>query len=78
MPYVLYEIRVSKVTRPLIGNVTTETIYLAKPATAPDPGPVIAAFNPTLVLPLPPPPPPIVLESQAAIGAAVTGDLTNA
>ena len=79
MPYVLYEIRVSKITRPLVGNMTTEPVYMAKPETAPDPGPVIAACNPTLALPLPPPPPPpIILEGQTAIEAAATGDLTNA
>ena len=69
MPQIMYEIRVVKITRPLIGMQTQETLYLARPTTEPDPGPVIAAFNPTLVLPLPPPPPPILLEAQATVEA---------
>jgi hypothetical protein len=51
----LFEIRVVKITRSVVGTQTQETLYLAKPATMPDPGPMIASFNPTLVLPLPPP-----------------------
>jgi hypothetical protein len=62
MAEVKYEIRVVKVTRPVVGQMTQEIIYLAKPTTAPDPGALIAASNPTLVLPLPPP---ITLEGQA-------------
>lgn len=61
----LFEIRVVKITRPVVGVPTQETLYLARPATAPDPGALIAVCNPTLVLPLPPPPPPILLEGQA-------------
>lgn len=67
-----YEVRVTKVTRPLVGNPTQETLYLAKPETVPDPGALIAALNPTLVLPLPPP---IVLEGQTAIEASSVATL---
>jgi hypothetical protein len=48
----LFEIRVVKITRPVVGTQTHDTVYLAKPATMPDPGPIIASFNPTLILPL--------------------------
>ena len=50
----LFEIRVVKLTRTPAGLMTQDTVFLARPATAPDPGPVIAAFNPTLVLAGPP------------------------
>jgi hypothetical protein len=66
MPYMTYEIRVTKITIPLIGNQTHELLYLAKPTSAPDPGACIAAFNPTLTLPLPPS---IKLEAQATVEA---------
>jgi hypothetical protein len=64
MPSVMFEIRVTKITVPLSGPLTQETLYLAKPVTAPDPGAVIASCNPALVLPRPPP---IVLDGQIAL-----------
>jgi hypothetical protein len=69
MPYVIYEIRVTKITIPVMGNQTHELLYLAKPTSAPDPGACIAAFNPMLTLPLPPP---IKLDAHATVEATVT------
>jgi hypothetical protein len=47
MPFVMYEIRVVTITRNPSGPQTQETLYLARPETTPDPGPLIAACNPT-------------------------------